>query len=67
MTVLGVLVTVHHDTVVLTIEKARLTFWSSELLALRSSSGIRARDLARRMAGRLEFAAGAAWGPAARA
>eukprot|EP00972_Heterocapsa_arctica_P101306 14931839-Heterocapsa_arctica.AAC.1 len=32
MTVLGVLVTVHHDTVVLTIEKTRLAFWRSELL-----------------------------------
>ena len=67
MTVLGILVSVTNVGITLTIEKERLAFWQEELQRLRTLRGPRRRDLACRMAGRLEFAASAAWGSSLRA
>ena len=67
MPVLGVLISVEASTITMTIERARLDFWMRELSRLRKIRGPHRRDLACRMAGRLEFAASAAWGSAPRA
>ena len=62
MPVLGVLVSIDGDSVNLSIEEHRIEFWLSELQRLAGLSGVHRRHLACRMAGRLEFAASAAWG-----
>ena len=67
MTILGVLVSISDTESTLTIEEERLVFWQEELRRLRILRGPQRRDLACRMAGRLEFAAAAAWGSAPRA
>ena len=67
MPVLGVLVSIIKDVIELTIEKERLRFWHEELSRLQGSRGIARRALASRMAGRMEFAASAAWGSVPRA
>ena len=60
--VLGVLVSIEPDSVRLSIEGERIRFWLSELSRLEGTGGLQRQHLACRMAGRLEFAAAAAWG-----
>ena len=67
MPVLGVFISVGKSMITMTIEQARLDFWKTEFSRLRQLRGPHRRDLACRMAGRLEFAASAAWGAAPRA
>ena len=67
MPVLGVLISIGKSRISMTIEQARLDFWRAELSRLRQLRGPHQRDLAWRMAGRLEFAASAAWGASPRA
>lgn len=68
MPVLGVLVSLESGEVSLQIEPERTLFWLKELRRLVTvSRPVHMRDLASRMAGRLEFACSAVWGAFPRA